>query len=129
MLQTLYPTIGSKVNYIRQAATGVPEQGAGIILGLALDAHKRLIAHIDTGVEKINVNFANLNPDEQKSQEFSACMDKVKQISDEGNAKVREIVEEYNKLVDVEYNTFFGEAVVFEELIAPEKVEEVAEIV
>ncbi len=129
MLQTLYPTIGSTVSFIRQNNLGEPEKGKGIVLGITLDVNKRLMAHIDVGTEKVNVDISSLNPSEEYIAQFSAALKKIKEISDEGNGKVKEIVLEYNKQVDEVYLQLLGEPVVFEAesvpYVAQEEVESV----
>ena len=114
MLREQYPAIGTKVSFIRVNALQAPEQGHGVILGITLDPNKRLMAHIDTGQEKVNVHFESLNPTGIYIEKFASGIKQIKEISDEGNKLVKEIVEKYNKKVDDIYADLFGEPVVFE---------------
>ena len=118
MTQANYPTLGSKVTYIRQIKLGTTEKGSGTILGLGLDATKRITAHVELDTvakEKVNIDIACLNPTDEFSEKFKTCVERVELLTEEGNKEVRGLVEYYNGMVEDLYSAMLGDAVVFEE--------------
>lgn len=110
--------IGTKVTYIRQNSLEAPETGSGTILGYALDPNKRQLAHLETHTdnkEKINVDVACLNPSGEYIEKYADAIKDIKELSEEGNGKVAEIVAKYNKAVDEVFETFLSEPVVLED--------------
>ncbi len=123
MLQSLYPSIGSTVKYVRQNQLGAAETGSGIVLGITLDANNRPMAHIEIPIklptgqnEKINVDIACLNPMDGFVEQFAVAMKEIQKLSEEGNGKVQEIVSEYNKRVEDLFTIVLGVPVVLDEL-------------
>lgn len=117
MPYTNYPIIGTKVTYIRQNQLGEAERGSGTVLGIGLDANKRITAHLELDndkKDKVNVDTACLNPSEDFIQDFAIAIKKIEVITKEGNSKVQELVELYNKQVEKCYDNVLGKPVVFD---------------
>jgi tripartite-type tricarboxylate transporter receptor subunit TctC len=128
MKMSSYPTIGQKVRYVRQdPTTGKSVTGEGQIRSIAVDPDKKLVAFLEGDVERPNekgelvttkekflVYVSCLNPSEEFIDKFTAGMNKVLEIAQEGNGKSQEIVAEYNQKVDQVKNEFLGQSVVFE---------------
>ena len=115
MHETLYPTMGTKVSYIRENKLGAPESGTGIVLGIAVDATKRVTAHLEiNGGEKINVDLLAINPSDEYITKFAEAIKEVKAIGEMGNGEIKVIVDKFNGMVDSVYDTVFGGKVTLE---------------
>lgn len=122
---TAYPEIGQSVTFLKENINErAVEEGSGVILSICLDANKRLMAHVlvdntekpDGNSEKINVDVQLLNPTPEKKQAFQSAVEDVKSIVDEGNGKIQELVEEYNRRTQERYDEVLGRAVKIEGL-------------
>lgn len=126
-----YPKIGSVVGYVRTDQKGETEVGFGRVLAICMDEGKRLMVHLDPeaveGGQKFNVDMSCLNPSPEFVEKFTLAIDAVKEISEEGNAKVQALVTIYNDRVDFVRNEIFGSPVDFDPfLIGHRKAQEEA---
>lgn len=115
----IFLPIGTKVTYVRQNALEDPERGSGTILGYSIDANKRQTAHIEKHTEnkeKINVDVKALNPSEKYLKDFAQAIKAIKEISEEGNGKVQEIVLKYNRLVDEIFDEVLSKPIKFDDI-------------
>jgi hypothetical protein len=115
MLQTLYPTIGTVVNFVRTNTLEAPEVGKGTVFGFGLDPNKRIMAHIELlgTTERVNVDLNCLEPTEEFIAAYAQTIKEIKSLSNEGNEKVKVLVEDYNKRVDNLYSKVLGEPIIF----------------
>lgn len=116
MKTATYPEIGQSVTYVRQnldrGAENQMLEGEGVVKAIHLDAAKRLCAHVQAeGQPGVNVDIRLLNPSDEVKAKFLTVVNKVRDLENEGNGKVQEIVAEYNAKVDAEFNSVLGEPV------------------
>tara|TARA_R110000782_G_scaffold266688_1_gene361415 strand:- start:102 stop:491 length:390 start_codon:yes stop_codon:yes gene_type:complete len=99
---TPYPSFGSKVTFIRQGPNQETETGAGIVLGVHLDALKRIMVHIqlDGKEEKINADINCINPTPEFIEKYNKTINLVKEISERGNKEIETIVSRFNAKVE-----------------------------
>ena len=120
MIKTLYPQMGSTIKYIRQNVNSEIETGSGVVVGLALDPNKRLIVHIEKPLitpgapaDRINVDLLGLNPTRDYIELYTNKMKEIKTLSNEGNDKMKRIMDQYNGLVEDLYSTILGQPIEF----------------
>lgn len=109
---TMNPKLGDKVAYIRNKGAE-NERGEGFLAGIGLDPDNIPLALIKNNEVAVNAPLAALNPSDEFVQKFEEMVVQIKALENEGNAKVKEIVEFYNnKILDLR-KALLGESVEF----------------
>jgi len=99
--------LGDKVSFIRADEKGNIIEGCGVVVARYMRDGRELVQV--KGVESShNVFLACVNPSDEFKAAFTAGMIQVQQLTDEGNAKVRELVADYNERVEVVYDGLLG---------------------
>lgn len=121
MRTNTYPSLGQRVNFIRQGVGTEAVEGSGIIQGIFLDPSRRVMVNLET--DEVNevgkkvrrsVHVTCLSSSEEFKAAFKASLETVEKLAEEGNSKSREIVAEYNQRVDEAQRGILGAEVVFD---------------
>ena len=118
-----YPLLGTVVKYVRQKHDKQKidvEVGEGVVVGINLDHRNRIVVFLEldqinqnTGKkDRINVEFACLNPSEQFIKDYTEEIKIIDTLAEEGNAKVQKIVNIYNNKTEDIWNNLIGQPVV-----------------
>ena len=102
-----YPQLGETVKYIRQDHEAKKlASGEGIVRAIFLDPRQRPVVNVKDGENTYSIDLAAVNPVDGFEDLYKAKLEEINQVSDEGNAKAKAIVDEYNKRVDEMYDSF-----------------------
>lgn len=96
-----YPKLGSTVTYIRVDGSSAVS-GSGLVKAISLSPDDRVMVLVDGH----NVDLATINATPENAQAYATLIDEVDRISTEGNAKIKELVEQYNGMVAALYADF-----------------------
>lgn len=122
MKTTQYPSLGSKVKYVRQIApVGEIEQGEATVWAICLDHNKRVMVHLSKPSEetnapdqKFNVDLSSVNPTDEYLTKFQQMAQNIKDTSHKGNTEAQAVIDEHNALVEAHYTEVLGAPIEFE---------------
>ena len=111
--------IGTKVNFIRRTKEDAVVNGRGIIKAIFLDPNNHKSAQViyknEEGKEETqNILWQAINPTLEFEKAFTELVAQVSEIAKEGNAKVQEVVAEYNKKVEDAETALLGQPIKLE---------------
>ena len=96
-----YPILGSTVTYIRvDGSTTI--HGNGMVKAITLSPDNRVVVLVDGH----NVDLSTINATPETVQAYATLIAEVDRVSKEGNAKIKELVEQYNGMVAALYADF-----------------------
>lgn len=104
--------IGDTVTYIRHHADGSFTEGEGKVKGMGLDGANHSVALVQEGENAFNTPLPCLNATEEFKAQYKTMVTEVLALSQEGNEKSREIVQEYNKKIIALENSVLGEPII-----------------
>ena len=96
-----YPVLGSTVSYTRVDGSSTVS-GSGVVKAISLSPDDRVMVLVDGH----NVDIATINASPETVQAYATLISEVDRVSQEGNAKIKELVEQYNGMVAALYADF-----------------------
>ena len=107
-----YPKLGEAVTFARATEKGEVFTGSGTVQAIFIgNPDRRAMVQVKEGGNAWNVDAAMINYTPEKLEEYRAAVAEVQSLTDEGNGKVREIIEDYNQRVAAVYVRVLGELI------------------
>lgn len=106
-----YPLIGTEVSFVRANPDGTLIEGKGQVRAVMLNHDRNHMVQVVEGGNAFNIYLALINPTPEKIEQFGAMLKVERELTEEGNAKVKEIVDQYNVLIAAQQAPVLGEPV------------------
>lgn len=104
-----YPKLGTEVKYLRQDLEKQElVSGSGIAEGVFIDPKGKTMVFVRDGDNKYQIDLVAVNPDEGFEAKYSHQLRLIKEVTKEGNDRVKKVADRYNQKVDAMYKELLG---------------------
>ena len=106
-----YPKINQLVSFVRADEKAEIHTGTGKVQAIFAHApDRRLMVQVKTDDgSAYNIDLEMINASDDEVAAYTAAVAEVQSLTDEGNARVKDIVAEYNGRVQAVYTRVLGE--------------------
>lgn len=111
-----YIKIGSEIKYMRHDNDLIVHKESGIVRAIFVDQQNRLMVQVKRGENAYNVHYSTLCDEhsDESAKKYGELLQNIRTTSDEGDALVQDIVEQYNGQVQNLTTAALGEPIEFE---------------